>query len=306
MPAEIAPTPEQSPIHHNDFSPSAFKSPNAEEFVGSRYEVENEVVSDGQDEMRGNDEENEHLVLNGNKNKSVDEDSVQEEDEDEEKFLGRQASPVLLELNHKPVGTQTSRNESTTPFIDFDVAPPQDGWDESPSGSSKSSPSLPSFQAPVQVHPDSKTNNIDTIEETQTLLPDFSIPSPDGGWDTFELSPLPLSPTQSEIPELLDAWIDGHIASGFSSVDVIAALEYTSLDNELAEQVLAHMKHNQGAIPKDMPGVWTESDDENFQSTDAQRNREMERKHGSENMEKRWSYLNECKELKRAAEGNQV
>ena len=205
-------------------------------------------------------------------------------------------------------------NEST-PLIDLDVVPPENGWDESLffSGSSESSSSpLPpsvTYQAPVDL--ESKNNYTFEVEESQTLLPDLSVPAPDGGWDILEsLSsshdsnfPPPASPTQSEIPGLLDAWIDEHVASGFSSGDVISALEYTSLDKELAEMVLEHMKRNQGGIPTDMAGVWTESDDEGFQSSNAQRYREVEQKHGSENLEKRWNFLKEFIECKRSAEG---
>lgn len=269
---------------------------------------------DGHRERWKIEDEDEHLHLNGYGSESSDEDSVQED----EKILGRQASPVLPESSHKANRTQKSLNEST-PFIDLDVVPPENGWDESLflSDSSESSPSpsplQPSltYQAPVDL--ESKNNDIFTVEESQTLLPDLSVPAPDGGWDILEsLSsssshdsnpPPPASPTQSEIPGLLDAWIDEHVASGFSSGDVISALEHTSLDKELAETVLEHMKRNQGSIPTDMAGVWTESDDEGFQSSNAEHYRDVEQKHGSENLEKRWNFLMEFMECKRSAEG---
>lgn len=304
MPAEIAQTPEQSPIHNRDFSSSAFKSLNPKHSMGSRYEGNIDEDGHRHDEAKENEEEKEHLTLHGNESEPDDEDSVQED----EKIFGRQASPVLSEANREIVETQTLRNEST-PFIDFDVAPPEDGWDESLAGSSKSSPSLPSLTYQAPVHRNSKSKQIADIEGTQQVLPDFFIPAPDGGWDTFESlpsshnpnSPTPSSPTQSEIPDLLDAWIDEHVASGFSSIDVISALEHSSLDKELAETVLGYMKGNRGGIPTDMAGVWTESDDEGLQSTDVQRYRKVEVKHGSENIEKRWNFLNECNECKRAA-----
>ena len=311
MPAEIAPTPERSPIYNHDFSPSVVTSQNFQEFLGSIYEDNIDEDDDGHDEKWENENEKEDLIFNGNRSISDDEDSVEDE-----KVLGRQASPVLSEPKYKIIETQTSLNEST-PFIDFDVAPPENGWGEPESGASKLSPSLPSLTYRSPAHVDSKTTQIPTIEESQTLLPDFSIPPPDGGWENIESSSLPPSsdspnsdsfrpnsPTQSEIPDLLDAWIDEHIASGFSSDEVISSLEHTSLDKELAEIVLAHMKHNQGSIPMDMAGVWTGSDDEGIQSTDAQRYRDVEQKHGSENIEKRWIFLNECNECRRIAEGS--
>ena len=306
MPAEIAPTPGQSPGHNQSVSSLGLESRNGQQVNGSGYELYGAENDDGyDDETWENEDENEHLTPNGYGSESGDEDSIR----DDEKILGRQASPVLPEPNHKISETQTSLNEST-PFIDLDVVPPENGWDESLAGSPESSPSPPSltYQTPVQL--DSK-NDIATIEESQTLLPDLSIPAPEGGWDTLESlpssynpkSPPPTSPTQSEIPGLLDAWIDEHIALEFSSRDVISALEHTSLDKELAETVLEHMKRNQAGIPTDMAGVWTESDDEGFQSTDAQRYREVEQKHGSENLEKRWNFLQEFIESRRSAEG---
>lgn len=306
MPAEIAPTPERSPINNHHFSSLAFKSQNAEQLNGSGYGMYIAKDGDGHDETWENEDEREHLTLKQYGSESGDEDSIQED----EKILGRQASPVLPESNRKPVETQTLPNEST-PLIDLDVAPPENGWDESLSGSPESSPSPPSLTYQAPVYPDGKNNDIVTIEESQTLLPDLSIPAPDGGWDTLESLPSPhnpnfpppTSPTQSEIPDLLDAWIDEHVTFGFSSRDVISALEHTSLNKDLAETVLDHMKRNKGSIPTDVAGVWTESDDEGFQSTDAQRYREVEQKHGSENLEKRWNFLKEFIECRRSADG---
>lgn len=298
-PVEIAPTPGQSPAHSRDFQSLAFESRNAQRLNDSKYGM----IIDEDGHGHRNEDENEQSHSNRYGSDSSDEDSVEED----EKILGRQASPVLPESIHKTNRTQNSLNEST-PFIDLDVVPPENGWDESISGSSESSPSPPSltYQAPVEL--ESKKNDVSSVAESQTLLADLSVPAPDGGWDILEFlssspkpsSPPPASPTQSEIPGLLDAWIDEHVASGSSSGDVISALEHTSLDKELAETVLEHMKRNQGGIPTDMAGVWTESDDEGFQSSDAQRYREVEQKHGSENLEKRWNFLQEFTESRRS------
>lgn len=297
MPAEIAPTPEQSPIHSHEFSTVAVKSNNTPEFFASidGSEGEDEI---GHDDASENENENGQLSPNGNSSESDEYRSVQED----ERILGRQPSPVLSEANHKPVETQTIFNGST-PYIDFEVAPPEDGWDESLPASSESLPSLTSLAHHQTPHPKPQIEDSPSVVESQTLLPDFSIPPPDGGWDAIDLpsdhpdsSPRPNSPTPSEIGALLDAWIDEHIASGFSSANVQSALECTSLDTDLAETVLRHMSRNQGPIPRDVAGVWTERDDEWLESsTDARRIAEVEAKHGKEYIRKRWAFLNACR-----------
>lgn len=294
LPAEIAPTPEQSPIHTYDFSSLPVKSRNAQQLIGSRHEID---IQDDDEHDNASENENEHLTRNRNRSELDEEDNIQEDG----KILGRQASPVISEPNHKTVETETSLNEST-PFVDFDVAPPEDGWDESLSASPKSLSSLPSLTYQAAVNHNTKIDDVPTIVETQTLLPDFSVPAPDGGWDTVEFSPSedinpppPASPTQSEIPDLLDAWIDEHVAAGFPSEDVLSALECASLDKDLAEIVLRHMKRNQGRIPLDIAGVWTKLDDERLESTHAQRYTELQDKHGKEHIQKRWDFLNECR-----------
>lgn len=293
MPAEIAPTPEQSPIHDPEFSTLTVKPNNAQQFFPSIYGTESEDEDEHDD---ASENENGDVTPNGNGSESDDYCSIQED----ERIVGRQASPVLSEANHKPVGTQTMVNGST-PYIDFEVAPPEEGWDESPSApSSEPLPSLSSLISHTMPHPKTQSDKSASMLESQTLLPDFSIPPPDGGWDAIDLSsdhpgssPPPTSPTPSEIGVLLDAWIDEHIASGFSSANVQSALECTSLNTDLAETVLRHMSRNQGCIPRDVAGVWTERDDEWLEpSIDARRIEEVEAKHGEEYIRKRWVFLN--------------
>lgn len=194
--------------------------------------------------------------------------SVQESTQDDIRTLGRRASPVLSDPDH-------------TEFIDLDVPPPEAGWDEE---------GIPTSETQILLN-------------GTTQIPDLSLPELDSGWnDDMPSSPpeLPSSPPDhlppSDLPpdELnarLDAWIDEHVAAGRSSSDVITALECTSLDHHLADQVLEHMSTHQGRIPQRTRGVWTDADEKDRTSTDARRIRRVEEKHGADIFALRWDFM---------------
>lgn len=189
--------------------------------------------------------------------------NVEESTQEDIRPQGRRASPVLSESEH-------------TPFIDLDVPLPEEGWD------------------------DEEIDNLDTqaLLNGTTQLPDLSLPDPeDGLGDQVPTSPpeLPSSPTedlsQEEVNARLEEWINTHVAAGSSTEDAITALECTSLDHRLADQVLEHMATNHGRIPPDMRGVWTDSDEEDMHSTDARKILAVEEKHGTALYNLRWEFL---------------
>ncbi len=295
MPAEIAPTPEQSPVHNHHLSPVLVQSRKAQRVIDFAYKI-------GTKDTNEVDDEDDTKPINPNRDGNESSEEGDNVDEDE-KILGRQSSPVLSEADHKTGTIQTSFKESS-PFIDFDVASPEDGWEGLPPASSPPPSSPPSLTPLTAIHRKTQIGDTFAIPESQTLMPDFSIPSPDGGWDKADVpsSPpddtdlrAPASPTQSEIGALLDAWIGAQVAAGFSSQDVQTALECTSLDTTLAQTVLRRMKRNDGRIPSDMAGVWTALDDQRLESADARAIQDLERKHGEEHLRTRWDFLDACR-----------
>ncbi|KAI9046280.1 putative transcription factor Rap1 [Aspergillus affinis] len=112
----------------------------------------------------------------------------------------------------------------------------------------------------------------------------------------LELPFLPSTPESSEPDEQpeqdVDAWIDDHLRTGIAKTEdqIIEALRCTSMDPQLADQVLKHLVAGKD-IPKDMPGVWTAEDDKCIQGGDTRDIKRVLEKHGSEFLNSRWHYL---------------
>ena len=211
------------------------------------------------------------------------EESVQEDS------LGREASPVLAEYYRTPRDTQAIL-EAPTQVVDLGVATPQGGWGSQStailSGESSFKPSQdPPHSQPSETRdqewkssqPREQEQVIDPLltnmTNTQQFLPlslesqSLFIPEPAS-------SPTPAAihrnpSTQAEVNARIDAWIERHVRAGRVEVHVICALESTSLEPQLADDVLEYMDVHEGEIPENMRGVWTARDDADIQSSDA-------------------------------------
>jgi hypothetical protein len=97
------------------------------------------------------------------------------------------------------------------------------------------------------------------------------------------------SQTAQELEEQLKAFVDRHVALGYSEDIVIAALESTTLTTGNAAIVMEALSSGKG-IPADMQGVWTADDDaalEDVESGDFQR---VLMKHGTKSVKLRQKY----------------
>ena len=185
--------------------------------------------------------------------------------------------------------------ESTPELVDFDLPPPEGGWDEE-QPQTKEEPELPN----TDIY-DSQPALPDTqaILRGKTPAPDFSIPDPDGGWTSLTASSSPRRPSSpraesefsaTELQEQMDAWFEAHAVEGISVEQVESVLQSTSMDTTIAGEALRHLA-KKGRLPKDWKGVWTESDDEDLKSTDARKIQRLQEKHGADNLKARWEYL---------------
>lgn len=213
-----------------------------------------------------------------------------------ESYVGQQTSPILSEPKHL---TQAIFKEESVP-IDYDVAPPEEGWNDSGSEFEPESTSESEIQNGV-VAKERMPQHADTqaLFNAETQIPEIDIPPPDGGWDPdlqpsppikTEPTPTAPEPSPSEITALLDAWIDARVEAGHTADEVEFALQCTSMDHELADAVLAHLK-TKGTIPDDMPGVWTEIDDVDLEASDARHLNRLQAKHGSKAFDTRWRFI---------------
>ena len=260
---EIASTPDQSPVRNH-----AVASPEISE------DEHFPTVDDIYDEIRQNE---------------VDESSDEESTQDALGTLGRQSSPILSELDNA-VGPTQAIFQDLTQSIDLDVPLPEQGWDNN-----EEEEALENTVSEVQT----QTIGAQGTGNGAAKVLDLSLPENDCGWNSNHIlssTETPDSPpaddlSQAEINARLDAWIDGHIAVGCSADDAISALECTSLDHRLADEVLEYMRTHQGRIPPERRGVWTEGDGEDIDSTDARRILRAERKHGKKLVALMWDFL---------------
>ncbi|KAK1146311.1 hypothetical protein N8T08_003098 [Aspergillus melleus] len=134
-------------------------------------------------------------------------------------------------------------------------------------------------------------------QKRQSPSPVNEVYEPEPIDETFlELPFLPSSPGSSEPEEQpeqdIDAWIDDRLRTGIAKTEdqIIEALRCTSMDPQLADQVLKHLVAGKD-IPKDMPGVWTAEDDKCIEGRDTRDIEKVLEKHGSEFFNSRWQYL---------------
>lgn len=90
----------------------------------------------------------------------------------------------------------------------------------------------------------------------------------------------------------IDEWIDDCVQTGKAQNDkqVIEALRCTTMDPDLARQVLRHLVAGQG-IPDDIPGVWTVEDDRHLEGGNARHVERVLEKHGDRYVGTRGEYL---------------
>ncbi|KAM0803527.1 hypothetical protein BDR22DRAFT_945213 [Usnea florida] len=233
--------------------------------------------------------------------------------DDEELLVQDFNHPVSLDAPPPEDSSENNKHSirESLQQIDFDVLPPEGGWDELIGLDSVAQEGSMDENEP-QIKEESPSPNGEThdhqptLPDTQAILrgkipaPDFSVPDPDGGWNTLIASSPPLIPSsprraespfsQTDLQEQMDAWIDAHAVHGISVQQVESALKSTCMDTALAHSALRHLK-KRGTWPTDRKGVWTPEDDEDLRSTDARKIQRLQGKHGAECLTARWEFL---------------
>lgn len=255
------------------------------------------------------------------------------EESAQEDSLGREASPVLAHYSI-PRNTQAIL-EAPTQVVDLGVATPQGGWGSQSTAILSGEPFFESSQDPPYSQPSESrdqqwkssqpreqepvidpflTNMTNTQQSAPPNLesPSLFIPEP-ASFPPPNLEPpslfipdpasspppaaTPQNPSpQAEVNARIDAWIERHVRAGRVETHVIRALESTSLDPHLADNVLEYMDAHGGKIPEDMRGVWTARDDADIQSSDAAAVERIFIKHG-DLADFRWTYLAELRKV---------
>lgn len=163
-------------------------------------------------------------------------------------------------VSFMPPDTQAILNANTQ-GLELDVLPPDDSADELESNTQRngtyemhsSPPPVPPSIKRIKPHPTTTPQN----------QPPFS--------STNDPSPSSTAAT--------DQFINTQLRLGSPIEDIHFALFRTSLNAKLAARVLYSMRKGRG-LPMDMPGVWTEEEDEVLQGGDAAAMRRLEAKKG--------------------------
>lgn len=230
--------------------------------------------------------------------------NIDSDDESASDGLGMPASQSLSEPGNSAHKARPTLKDATR-YLDLELVPPEGGW-ESDGAASKE------LEKALEID-DTQARTLDTqaLLAGQTQVADFSLPEPDGGWEVL----MPSSPptripassqtaegaaeeepetdteeNETDITARLDEWIDSHVADGMEAEDVALALKCTSMEADLAEEILPYLaKHK--SIPSDLRGVWTEEDDKDLDASDARNITRLEKKHGKEGFDARWEFL---------------
>lgn len=256
------------------------------------------------------------------------------EESAQEDSLGREASPILAEHYRIPRNTQAIL-EAPTQVVDLGVATPQGGWGSQSTAILPAEPSFEPSQDLAHSQPSESrdhdwkssqpreqepvidpflTNMTNTqqspppnMESPSLFIPEPAYSPPPNLGSPFLFIPHPASSPppaatprnpspQAEVNARIDAWIERHVRAGRVEAHVIRALESTSLDPHLADDVLKYMDAHGGKIPEDMRGVWTARDDADTQSSDAAAVERVFIKHG-DLADFRWTYLAEWRKV---------
>lgn len=148
--------------------------------------------------------------------------------------------------------------------------------------------------SPASLESDSQLETSDESQSKYETAPQFPISKESQTEDDDTLVPLT---TQGEEEteengsvDALEAWIQKRIDSGRNGDHILQALSCTSMNAELADRVLDLLAKGKG-IPKDIPGVWTEEDDDALTGQDGRAMERVMKKHGSELFDERWEFL---------------
>ena len=106
------------------------------------------------------------------------------------------------------------------------------------------------------------------------------------------------SQTESEQGAALSAYIERHIALGYSQEHVILALEATTMQTGDAAIVMEALQSGEG-IPDNIQGVWTYSDDQALEDVNYPDFEKAVIKHGTKRVRQRQEYLRERREASR-------
>jgi len=225
---------------------------------------------------------------------------LEADDDAETDVLGMPASQSLSEPDrsgHRSGQTTQQVFQDPSQSLDLDLAAPDGGWEDELFLAASAAPPIEILETQQGPQPE----DTQKLLTGQTQIPDFSVPEPDGGWDAL----IPSSPTLPEFTQpaaertatkdgstAIGAWMDKRISSGIAPNHITVALKCTCMDVILAKVVLESLVAAKG-VPKEIPGVWTEQDDEDLRANDSRRIKRVQDKHGTERFSERWTFLDD-------------
>lgn len=185
---------------------------------------------------------------------------------------------------------ETAWDTTNSDFGIFELPLPDDGWGDGPSTplhrseTSHYRPHLSAFNTQKILGADSQT-------------PDLSFPPSFGETDETqqEKNEMRKHSTHTDTEEPLDAeglasFLTEMTKLGYRNESIKKALHCTSLNEPLARETIEYIELGSG-VPKNMKGVWTEEDEQDYLGGDARRMKRVTEKHGWKACELRVDFL---------------
>lgn len=147
-----------------------------------------------------------------------------------------------------------------------------------------------------------KDNRRPAPEPTQSQFKTTSQFEEEANFAALNELPYPVVPEKNDSDEDADdddnsedpeSWIEKHVRNGRKAEHAILALDCTSMNAGLADKVVAVLSQGR-EIPDDIPGVWTEDEDNTLLTSSETRKIEaLLQKHGSKFYNERFKFLEE-------------
>ena len=226
---------------------------------------------------------------------------------------GTPPSPILGEPASSAADTQAIFEEPTQ-ALDLDIIEPGGGWEEDTGdaegevhetddadGAKEHAGHSPDLDKVHYTTQNTQSFFTDSDSPDDEIVPTVPLP-PD--WDENATPPKASSrrasaasenqlespsPTDDESVKL-NGWIDALVAKGAKEEDVLTSLKVSSMNIVTAQVVLISIAQGLG-VPKDMPGVWSEEEDQILRGGSARKIEELRIKHGSDKWDERLKYL---------------
>lgn len=172
--------------------------------------------------------------------------------------------------------------------MQLDLSEPPGGWDNISSQGSENQDTVPTPKPRDKGKGRAREMYTQDIFDVEPLEPDLEVPDLDTHKRAAELVIDSQVLSREDVEDFMNHCID----QGYLREDILEAFFQTSMRVDLCQIVLESVKCGAG-VPTDVAGIWTASDDEALEGSNALKLRYLHAKHGSAGCDARFVFLTE-------------